>query len=137
MSRPSHRPQVEAALPGTLGDISERSGVQLSTVVRWLRIMRDAGECHIGGWERTSGTGGPIKAVYVLGPGKDAKCTLKRLSTATYSARHRAKTRKDGRREHVLAKNRSDYWADRAKVQGDPLILALFGRAPAASKEAA
>lgn len=125
-----YRKQVEAALPGTSEDIVARSGVMVSTVVRWIRIMRDAGECHIIGWRRTKGTGGAIKAVYAAGPGVDARCRLKRLPGALYNKRHRAKVAEDPERDIArLAKKKADYWTRRAKLQGDPLVSALFGRA--------
>lgn len=79
--------QVADALPGTLAEITAKSGVKRMTVVRWLRIMRDSGECHVGKWKRSAGSG-PLMRVYVAGKGVDAK-RPERLSMAVYKQRYR------------------------------------------------
>ncbi len=103
---------VAAALPGTLSEIIEKSGMLASTVCRWLRKLREEGACHVGGWERTKGTGGPIKRVYVAGPGEDVMCKLKRAGTAVYSARYRKKN--SDKRDTYNARRNAINAADRA-----------------------
>lgn len=139
MPRPSHQQFVIDAMPGTTMEISAAAGVLPGTVVRWVRIMRAAGECHISGWVRSpSGEGGPIKAVYAHGPGKDAKCNLRALTDKEYSRRFRRKAREEGRMEFIQAKKRAIYYSNKAAKLGtsDPLMAALFGRTPAPSRAA-
>lgn len=134
MPPPGYREAVKRALPGTSQDIVKKSGVMPSTVVRWLRIMRDAGECHIGSWKRTIGTGGALKAVYVRGPGADAPMP-KRLGDAEYSERYRIKCMNDPEKRRLRLTQRSNYyWSKKAATQGDPLINALFGKGRVAEK---
>jgi hypothetical protein len=137
MSRPSHQQLVIDAMPGTTLEITEAAGVQQGTVVRWVRIMRAAGECHISGWIRSpAGEGGPIKAIYALGAGEDAKCKLRALTNKDYSRRYRRKAKEEGRYEFIQAKKRADYYSKKAARLGTsgPLMAALFGRTPAPSR---
>lgn len=134
MPRASHQQLVIDAMPGTTMEIAEAAGVQQGTVVRWVRIMRAAGECHISKWVRT--IGGPIKAIYAHGPGQDAKCKLRALTDREYSRRYRRKAKEEGRYEFIQAKKRADYYSKKAAKLGtsDPLMAALFGRTPAPSR---
>ena len=124
-----YRAKVEAAMPGTTVEIAERAGVERSTTVRWMLVMRKEGACHISGWVRTVGTGGPIKAIYALGPGIDAPCRLKRQGDAVYSKRYRAKVVTDDDAAEVYrAKKSARHWSKKARTVGDPMVNLLFGR---------
>lgn len=46
--------------------------VSYNSSARYLRVLHEAGTIFIRKWNRT-GVGGPPKAVYALGPGRDAK----------------------------------------------------------------
>lgn len=66
------RAAVLAALPGSCNDIAAASGLEVGTVQKWVRLLRDESEIHIGAWQRAKAQGGP-SAVYVRGPGEDAR----------------------------------------------------------------
>ncbi len=118
----NYKQAIADALPGTLGEIAAKSGARLGTVVRWLRIMRDADECHVGSWKRADGAGG-FKRVYVDGPGRDAPCRLKRLSNTVYSARYRA-SHPDVVELRAI-RTRGKYWADKAATTPQSWASAL------------
>jgi transposase-like protein len=126
-----HKKEVERALPGTSLRIAGKTGVHSDTVLRWIRQLRKEGACHIGGWERTVGVQGAYKPVYFRGPGADVACPFKRLTSAEYCTRHRARIKKDGREEVRARKQTANYYANKAAKgrMRDPLVDALFGRA--------
>lgn len=123
---------VEKSLPGTSLAITARAGVTLSTVTRWLKILRAEGKCHIGGWKRGLGKQGAFKPVYVRGPGEPVPCPFKRLEQKEYGARHRARIKKDGREFSRAAKQSARWYANKAASgkMTDPLSMAFFGRKP-------
>ncbi len=127
MPPPGYKAQVKAALPGTLCDIVEKSGVQATTVVRWLKIMHTGHprEIYVSGWERTKGKGGPIKRVYSVGNQEDVKCRLKAQNQATYSARYRKKIRDTEQADLTKAKARAERWAKKAATKPQSWIAAL------------
>lgn len=128
------RKQVELAMPGTFGELVGKTGLSQSTIKKWLAVIRADGASHIGKWIRTEGRGGSFRPVHVLGPGRDARCNLKRMDGAECSRRYRkalAKASKEGdprldRRRAVA----SAKWFARKAAKGksvDPLVAALFG----------
>lgn len=117
----SSRANVLAALPGTLGEISARAGVEKSTVIRWLRIMRDAKEIHVSSWKRSEAQG-PIMRVYSLGAGKDAQ-RLRRLPDTTYSRRWRETHVEE--RELYNQRRNARAWADKARAKPQSWLSAL------------
>ncbi len=125
MPRPTRRADVLAALPGTAPEICASTGLAKSVVWRWLGLLREDCECHVGGWVRVPG-GGPFQARYVAGPGVDAICRLRPFTEAQKSARFRRKARSNGSWLDRLAQVRGRYWANRPKRR-DPMIEALFG----------
>lgn len=73
MAPPGYRHVIERALPGTMGQLVEKSGMSIALVRKWVRVMRADGGCHVGAWERTQGGRGEygIAQVFVAGPGAD------------------------------------------------------------------
>lgn len=123
-----HRQRVADALPGTRLEIAARlPDLADSTVRRWLRIMRADNECHIKGWRRSTGTRGAFKAVYAMGPGKDA-AKIKPEGTAVYSRRYRKNTKHGEAGDRRRAYGEAVYFSKKAEKRGDPLVNALFGR---------
>jgi hypothetical protein len=123
------RQQVKGALPGTYAEIMEKAHVSHTTAKRWLKELRDAGECHIGKWKRSLDTRGHYQPVWVAGPGKDVRCTLKPMTSAQASARYRRKHRDDEKGDRMRARDRTRHFTERARTVGDPLVRALFGAA--------
>ena len=122
MAPPSCRKDLLAAMPGTLPQIVAKCSVERSCIVRMIRILRDVDLCHVIGWERTVGTGGPIKAIYDVGPGKDAR-QPKRLPGRIYSVRYR----KNNPETIALANaaKRGKWWADKARTTPQSWLSAL------------
>lgn len=122
MNAPQSRRQlVVDALPGNLHTIMAATGLSRGAVWRWLKDIHQAGGVHVAKWSRTPG-GGPFLAWYEAGPGVDAECKLKPLTTAQKSRRHRVKAKQDGRWDFRLAAQRAKWAADRANYQRDPLM---------------
>jgi hypothetical protein len=126
MPAPGFRHVVIAALPGALSELIEKSGLTKSSVIRWLRIMRDENVCHVSGWKRTGGNG-PIKRVYSYGPGPDAPCNLKPMGGACYSARSRKKHPENC--EIYNARRRARTTADRVAKTPNTWLNILGGAA--------
>ncbi|MBV8660375.1 MAG: helix-turn-helix domain-containing protein, partial [Burkholderiales bacterium] len=97
-----YKSQIIAAMPGSVPEIMAKSGMNESTVKRWIRIMRAAGESHIGSWKRSNGSGG-FQSVHVLGAGQDAPCCLKSFTVAQCCKRSRRNAKVDGRAEFTQA----------------------------------
>lgn len=121
MSRPLSCLKVLAAMPGTHGEIIARSGVERSAVTRWLRILHDAKEIHVSGWQRSDAQG-PIKRVYTAGAGKDAQ-RLRRLPQATYDRRWRESHVEQC--ELYNKRRNARAWADKAKTRPTTWLSAL------------
>ena len=120
-----YKSHVIAAMPGTVPEITARSGLTESTVKRWIFIMRAAGESHIGSWKRSEGPGG-FQSIHVAGPGADAVCKLKRRTCAQYSKRSRKAAKADGRMEIAQARRSAKYYANKAATQPHDWTAALF-----------
>lgn len=130
MTKPNFREYVLGAMPGTKSHLVARSGVSLSAVLKWVRIMHAAREIYISGWKKHP-RGGPHMPVFSIGNLPDAKCRLKSLTMRQIRLRYEAKAKADGRYDRVQAHSRSRYWLRKAAALGDPMTSALFG-APAA-----
>jgi hypothetical protein len=109
------RDKIRAAMPGTLGEIAAKVGRTYEAVRKAVSKMHAAGLVHIEDFRPpTEVSGSRYAAVFTDGPGEDAKLSKKEL------------------RENSLAVRRAWYAANKSRPRhGDPLVLALFGRAPA------
>ncbi|WP_147328072.1 hypothetical protein [Duganella sp. BJB476] len=96
-----------------------------TTVKRWIRIMRAAGETHIGSWRRCEGSGG-FQPIHVLGPGADALCRLKPFTGAQCSKRSRRNAKADGRADVAQARRSAKYYAKKAASTPHNWAAALF-----------
>lgn len=142
--RPSYKPLIIAALPGTSNEIIERTGLARTTVWRVTTAMYDAEEIHIGKMEYKFGQ---RIATYALGPGEDAECPEREETPAQAARRERAHAKRLAAAADLLDDDklwdtsaaRADAlaWADRHRTTRDPMIEALFGPAkrPAATLE--
>lgn len=123
---------VEEALPGTYGELIERTGLAESTVKRWIKVMRAEGKVFISAWRRCIGNpghGGQFMPRFAVGENrKDRPCPFKASTSTETSTRHREKAKKTGEWAHMLARSNARKWARKAQQHGDPLVNALFGR---------
>lgn len=117
------RSLIVRALPGTMCDLVRKSGCAESTIRRWLHRLRAENECHISGWRRNYGGHTPY---YEAGPGKDARCNLKRLTNTEYARRWRAKMAGTEHGDVAAAKNRARKVADRVKSRPRDWAAMLF-----------
>ena len=120
-----YKAQVVAAMPGTVPEITVKCGMTVTTVKRWIRIMRAAGESHIGSWKRCEGSGG-FQSIHVLGAGFDAPCRLKPFTGAQYSKRSRRNAKVDGRADIAQARRSAKYYARKAAAAPHDWTAALF-----------
>lgn len=131
MPPPGYRSLVEAALPGTYGELIERTGLAESTVKRWIKIMRAEGLVSITAWRRcigNAGHGGRYMPRFAVCSRPDVPCPFVRLTSTESSTMHRDRLKKSGEWAHKLATWNARKWARKAQQQGDPLVNALFGR---------
>jgi hypothetical protein len=89
MTQRTHEQAIIAALPGTLPQIIQKSGVSRPTAYLWIGRLRKAGKVFIKGWRRTAGQSTPY---YVAGQGED-KPRPAAQTNAEYHRRHYAKHR--------------------------------------------
>lgn len=129
MPPPGYRAAILAALPATRLDLPELAHTTVSTVQRWLKILHDAGEIHIGGWKRSVGRGA-IQPIWYAGQGTDKRCTLKRLTDQQTSARYRRSIEGTEKGDIRKAKRQASYYRVKAAKMGDPMLNALFGLQP-------
>lgn len=118
---------IRAALPATYSELSIAIGLPVATVKYRVRIMRVSGLLHIGKWKRTEGTGGKNQPILHVGPGVDAKNTLRKLTDKDYSRKYRKVHAHDGVMDRKRAQERNRHWIKKAATRGDPLVNALFG----------
>lgn len=133
LGRDRYRDLVLAAMPGSRSEIAAATSMSRGSAGKWIDQLHDEGKCHIGAWKRPEK--GPRMPVYFAGEGKDKSCTLKVFTEAEKSKRFRKKARADGRWEERNAVLRARYAADAAPRRRDPIMDALFGRRPTASRE--
>lgn len=134
MAPPDKRKEVEAALPGTVLQLVDKTGLAESTVRRMLRRLRDDDKAHISKRLRNVGGSTPL---WVAGPGEDAP-PLKPYTAAQYCRRFRKRVRKAIKDAEAGRKPDPRYLRHVARVQtdkiakvGDPFINAFFGRTAA------
>lgn len=120
MAPPGFKKAILAALPGTVLEIRERTGLAESTIRRWARKLRGT-EMRISHYIRTGGLYTPH---YVAGAGKDAKEPAP-MTGAEYCRRWREKARKSGELEFVYARRHARDRANRAKKQPQSWLSAL------------
>jgi hypothetical protein len=99
--------QILDAMPATRRQIVVATRRTSGTIKHHLRAMRDAGQCHIGGWGIGVG-GGVLPAIYHRGPGTDAPYPADRVkdAKAVIRARWLAKARASGHWDKVRAQRR-------------------------------
>jgi hypothetical protein len=100
-------------MPATRRKLIEITGMPTRTAYNVVKRLHEDGKIHIIGWERTPG-GGAFVQIWQAGPGDDAYCQLKPMTTSQIWARHKAKLRKSGELADKLAAKRAKYWADKA-----------------------
>lgn len=114
-------------MPGTQADIVKATGLSCAVVSRWCRELAETKQAHIGGWRKMD-QGGPLRAIYHAGEGKRARKRLERVSDAERMRRVRARQKRSGEYEDILAKRRAKRALERMPAP-DPLAVALFGGA--------
>lgn len=134
MAPPDKKPEVAAALPGTVLQIVAKTGLAESTVRRMLRRLRDEDAAHIS--KRLRNVGGSTPR-WVAGPGVDAP-PLVPYTGAQYCRHFRKRVRKaiataeaGGLPDERYARHVARKQADKVAKVGDPLINAFFGKAAA------
>lgn len=123
----ANREIVLQAMPGTQAQIVKATGLGCATVSRWCVELVETKQAHIGAWHKMN-QGGPLRAVYHQGEGKRARKRYDRVSDAERMRLHRARQRRSGEYEDVLAKRRAKRALQRMP-KPDPLAVALFGMA--------
>lgn len=96
----------------TYYEIARRADRLHSTVVTVVKKLKRDGLLHIDGWRKTPGRTGPMEALFIWGPGKDAAKPA-RDTSAEKCQRYRNKTK--GVHHSQLIKR-------------DPLMAMLYGR---------
>lgn len=119
--RPNVRELVLSGLPGTRSQIAGKCGASLSSVGKWLAILRAEGAIHVGDWHRSHM--GSKQPVFVLGAGVDAPAPdslTPEQSQDRYSERH------PERREEIRARYDSKVRAKKDRIK--TLFAPLMGR---------
>ncbi len=104
------------AMPGTVTEVMERTGVAKTTAKRWIGELRACGWVHVPKWKRPEAQG-KIAPVFHAGPGKDAPRPPTRTAKQ-YVDKCRTKARKDGRQDFIAAKDRAAKAAARVIKRG-------------------
>lgn len=118
---------IIAHLPGTLGQIHQRSGVSAAALSRWLPRLVEEKLIHFIDYFPST-HGGPIRAIYRAGP-KPPRVRVKKPKPKTALQRvrkHRRAARAAGTYEETLAARRAKSALSR-KPKIDPLMQAFFG----------
>lgn len=117
----SSRRDIVQAMPGTVPELTARSGWHRETVKRTLAELRGVG-AHIGGWLVPEGRG-PCVPVWHAGPGR---CLPMPKRGMTGQQRHLKAVKTHGR-DMLNAKHRARHWR-RKHLAGhvDPLQQAAF-----------
>ncbi len=121
---------IARALPGTMAELSVKSGCAESTIRRWLHRMRAKDEAYISDWPYN--VSGPT-AYYSAGPGEDMPKPRAKTS-GEYSKKWRKKAKREKRYKAIRASDNEKQLAKlvtaRTIKQGDPMVLQFFGRVP-------
>lgn len=129
---PSAKPIILAALkkaPATQTRIIERTGLHKTTLMKHIKLMRAAKEIYVCDWKPHSRRGPPM-AVYAVGSLPDVPCKLPKLSKHEVYIRYRDRHANTEKEDQKKARDRLRWWENKASKVGDPLVAALFGRAP-------
>ena len=81
------RQAIIAAMPRTIAGLVMQTGYSRTLIKRHIVALRDAGETHIGAWDRTSGSAAPI---HWACRGEDVPKPARKTSTEL-SREHRAR----------------------------------------------
>lgn len=134
--RPAHvylvRKELLASMPGTQVELIARTGSTPGSMPRLIAELHEAGLCHISSWKK--GGGRAPTAIYSAGVGKDRVCGLTPLTKSQVNQRYKKRLAKRGLLDEYRARQAEAQRAVTLRKRGDPLINALFGRGPAASK---
>lgn len=103
------------AMPGTMLELSRRTGAPKGTIKTWVLALRAAGWAHITAWD----VPGPGKQqpVITAGPGAD-KPRPPTLKPAERSKLFRDRARKDGRYDIVLRRQSARRKAETIRKSG-------------------
>lgn len=122
------------SMPGTQSRLITVTGHSQASMSRIVAELHGAGLCHISGWRRAKA--GPVMPVYAAGTGVDKPCRIVPYTSAERSARYMARAERRGTIDAIRARYAAAARTKTMTKTGDPLINALFGRRPAATKEA-
>lgn len=116
------------AMPGSQSELVKRTGHSQGGASRMVGELHAAGKCHIVRWRRAKA--GPAIPVYAAGAGVDKPCNVVPMTSTERSRRYMKKLERRGGLPELHAR-----WAAAARQRnlikrGDPLVAALFGRAP-------
>lgn len=115
------------SLPGTQGQLHEKTGIPQSALARWLPRLVNEGKIHYLSFFPST-HGGPLRPIYLAGPKPPGKrIRYPESKTAAERAKSfRDRSRKSGHWEEVLAKRRARRALQRQPAI-DPLMQAFFG----------
>jgi hypothetical protein len=127
--------KILAALPATIGQIMQRTGMTLGAVMYRLSTMKPH-LCHTGKWRR-SRSQGAYQPIIVAGCGEDVPCPLKRRSRVECERRYRKRVKKvvakalasggtSVRYTRLIARRRADEIAARTRVTPQTWMSALM-----------
>src|ERR1700688_3233189 len=95
---------VHDALPGTLMEVVERTGLCKTTVRKYIWQMREERLVYISKWIRSKAQGS-FQPYFRLGKGKDAPCKLKAYDADQRWERFKDRHLKDGSLEDMRLRN--------------------------------
>jgi predicted ArsR family transcriptional regulator/transcription initiation factor IIE alpha subunit len=146
---PTAKQVVMTLLPGSAVTIGAKTSYTSETIRAALKSLHEEGKIHISTWERHPKTliGTPV---YTVGKGYDMPCHIRPL-TAKQKARRlaekkaalakelRAKAELEQNQRYdpdtIKARKKARAYADLAAKNGDPMILAFFGRTSSNAKK--
>lgn len=88
---------VLESMPGTLGELIERSGLLWRAVRRALAVLRADDKARIGGWRPPVESAEKWKPIYMAGPGKDVELEEERKRQNARNLRNARLARQAGR----------------------------------------
>ncbi len=128
MPPPPRKPEVRAALPGTMRQLIQATGMSASGLSRWIRELQTENACHVSKWISTSGRYAPY---YEVGPGANVP-EPKQKAGFEYSRAYRKRERKFEKpfikaRQDSIAMATSTIKSGKDAVIGD-LMAGLFAK---------